>query len=119
MKRRVISAYTECMPLRTVSVIPHRTLQHHIVAFRAIPNRPYRTVPHHIVLSHAIAYPTVIFRVLPYLALPYGMMQHGTMQVIADADEHGAAVLGVLMKATVKVSKPIAARYTVANERYL
>lgn len=28
------------------------------------------------------------------------------MQVISDADEHGAAVLGVLMKATVKVSTP-------------
>lgn len=33
------------------------------------------------------------------------MMQHRNMQVIADADEHGAAVLGVLMKATVKVSR--------------
>ena len=38
------------------------------------------------------------------------------VQVIADADEHGAAVLGVLMKATVKVGTPSAgllfARYS-------
>ena len=47
------------------------------------------------------------------------MMQHGTMQVIADADEHGAAVLGVLMKATVKVSRLVVARDTVTKESYL
>lgn len=90
-----------CRPLHTTGFIPRRTLQHHTV------------------LSNAIQYHTALFRVLPYLTFPYRMMQHGTMQVIADADEHGAAVLGVLMKATVKVSRLVVARDTVTKESYL